>query len=221
MAGYVHTPTRTFQAGAAIAQHLRVKMSSGKLAASGAADDDVGTMEDASFADLDCVAVRLPTAEGTCKMVAAAAITLHAKVYQAAAGKVDDAVTGKLVGIALTAATADLDVIEVLRLGAGGTDSPLAGVAAGYKVARGQHTTLDADDTVITGLATVVSVVASLDSDPVAGCQDVTASIGNQAGAPAAGSVFIKTWKATAAGDTAVIPATTFTKLVNWIAVGT
>lgn len=96
-----------------------------------------------------------------------------------------------------------------------------AAVAAGYKIARGQHTTVDENDTVVTGLATVVAVVASLDSDPVAGCQFVTASRGDQAGAPAAGSILIKTWKATAAGDTALIAATTFSKLVNWIAVGT
>jgi hypothetical protein len=95
------------------------------------------------------------------------------------------------------------------------------GVAAGYKIARGQHTTVDENDTVVTGLATVVAVVASLDDDPVAGCQLVTASIGNQSGAPAAGSILLKTWKATAAGDTALIAATTFGKKVNWIAIGT
>jgi hypothetical protein len=96
----------------------------------------------------------------------------------------------------------------------------IAGVAQSYKVARGQHITVDEDDTVVTGLATVVSVVAVLDSDPVAGCQFVTASIGDQAGAPAAGSILIKTWKATDTADTAIIPATTFTKNVNWIAIG-
>lgn len=97
----------------------------------------------------------------------------------------------------------------------------VAGIAAGYKVARGQHTTVDADDTVVTGLATVVAVVASLESDPVAGAQFVTAVLGNQTGAPAAGSIQIKSWKATATADTALIAATTFSKLVNWIAIGT
>lgn len=96
-----------------------------------------------------------------------------------------------------------------------------AAVAAGYKIARGAHTTVDEDDTVVTGLTTVVAVVATLGSDPVAGAQFVTATIGNQAGAPAAGSIQIKTWKATAAGDTALIAGTTFSKLVNWIAIGT
>jgi hypothetical protein len=90
-----------------------------------------------------------------------------------------------------------------------------AGVAAGYKVAPGVHTTVDEDDTVVTGLATVVAVVACLASDPVAGCSKVTATVGNQAGAPAAGSIQIKSWEA----DETV--GTTFLKLVNWIAVGT
>lgn len=115
-------------------------------------------------------------------------------------------------GVAVTASAAALNAQG---------EAPLAGVAAGYKVARGQHTTLDADDTVVTGLATVVAVVASFESDPVAGAQFVTAVLGNQAGAPAAGSIQIKTWKATATADTAIIAATTFTKLVNWIAIGT
>lgn len=95
------------------------------------------------------------------------------------------------------------------------TDVTVAGVES---VARGQFTTVTASDTLVTGLTGVALVVATLDSDPVAGCQSVTASIGDQAGAPAAGSVLIKTWKATAAGDTALIPATTFGKKVNWIA---
>ena len=91
----------------------------------------------------------------------------------------------------------------------------VAGVAAGYKIARGVHTTVDEDDTVVTGLATVVAVVACLASDPVAGCSKVTATIGDQAGAPAAGSIQIKSWEA----DETV--GTTFSKLVNWIAIGT
>ena len=96
-----------------------------------------------------------------------------------------------------------------------------AAVAAGYKIARGVHTTVAASDTVVTGLATVVAIIATLGSDPVAGAQFITATIGDQAGAPAAGSVYIKSWKATATGDTALIAGTTFSKLVNWIAIGT
>ena len=100
----------------------------------------------------------------------------------------------------------------------------VAGVAAGYKIARGQATTVAASDTVVTGLATVVSAVANLDDAPVVGASFASASIGDQAGTPAAGSILIQTWKPTtagAAGNPDVIAATTFSKKVNWIAIGT
>lgn len=97
----------------------------------------------------------------------------------------------------------------------------IAGAAAGYRIARGQHTTVAASDTVVTGLATVVAVVACLDSDPVDDPFMVTASIGDQAGTPAAGSILIKTWKNTGGTDPTPAAATTFSKKVNWIAVGT
>lgn len=100
------------------------------------------------------------------------------------------------------------------------TGDVLLGAEGGLRTVGGQHTTVDADDTVVTGLALVVSAVGSLDSDPVAGAQSVTVTKGDQAGAPAAGSIQIKTWKATASGDTALIAGTTFSKLVNWVAVG-
>jgi hypothetical protein len=94
-------------------------------------------------------------------------------------------------------------------------------VAAGYKLARGQATTVTASDTVVTGLVTVVSAVASLEDAPVIGADRAQAAIGDQAGTPAAGSILIKTFKPTGTGDATPIPATTFTKKVNWIAIGT
>lgn len=96
-----------------------------------------------------------------------------------------------------------------------------AGVATGYKIARGQQTTVTASDTVVTGLATVVAVIASLDSDPVDDPFMCSASIGDQAGAPAAGSILIKTWKNTGGTDPTPLAATTFSKKVNWVAIGT
>ncbi|MGJ4893771.1 hypothetical protein ACQR10_04540 [Bradyrhizobium sp. HKCCYLRH2060] len=89
------------------------------------------------------------------------------------------------------------------------------------KFARGQLTTVTAADTVVTGLATVVSVVASLESDPVDNPFMVSAQIGDQAGAPAAGSIIIKTWQNTTGTDPTPAAATTFGKKVNWIAIGT
>jgi hypothetical protein len=99
--------------------------------------------------------------------------------------------------------------------------TPVAGAAAGYKTARGQATTASASDTIVTGLATVVSAVASLEDAPVIGCDRAQAAIGDQAGTPAAGSILIKTFKPTATGDATPVAATTFTKKVNWIAIGT
>jgi len=119
MSQFVETPTKTFTAGGAIGQHIRVKLSSGVLAVAGlgATDEPVelGTITEASFASGDVRAVRLRNAQGTAKMVAAGAFSAGAAVYGAAAGKVDDVVSGAALGIALEAATAANDIVEVLR----------------------------------------------------------------------------------------------------------
>jgi hypothetical protein len=94
----------------------------------------------------------------------------------------------------------------------------VAGVAAGYKIARGQATTATASDTIVTGLTTVVAAFAQLDAGPVVGAEEATASIGDQAGAPAAGSILLQTWK-TLGGTPAA--ATTFSLKANWVAIGT
>lgn len=83
----------------------------------------------------------------------------------------------------------------------------------------GQHTTVTAADTIETGLATVLSATATLEDDPGDDPLLVTAQIGNQAGAPAAGSIILKTWK-TDGTDPTPVAATTFGKKVNWVAVG-
>lgn len=90
-----------------------------------------------------------------------------------------------------------------------------------FNAVAGQQLTVAAVDTVVTGLTTVVSVVASLDSDPIDNPEWVSASIGDQAGSPAAGSILIKTWQNTSGTDPTPVAATTFSKKVNWIAVGT
>lgn len=118
MPGTNDTGIVSFEAGAAIGQHLRVKLSSGKLAVAVLADGpgtELGTLEEASFASGDIRAVRARNVPGTRKMIANAALAVGAKVYTAAAGKVGASATGAfLEGIALTASAADGDVIEVL-----------------------------------------------------------------------------------------------------------
>ena len=126
-----------------------------------------------------------------------------------------------LKGVEVTADAAELNKLDGLTKTTDQMNKLVGGVAADYKIARGVHTTVAASDTVVTGLATVVAVVATLESDPVLDPLLVTASIGNQSGAPAAGSVLIKTWQPTAANDVTPIAATTFGKKVNWIAIGT
>lgn len=119
-----------------------------------------------------------------------------------------------------TSASATGDQFVSFVKGAGVT-AGVGGVAAGYKVARGQATTVTAADTIATGLSTVVAVVASLDSDPVDNPEWVSSTIGDQAGSPAAGSFILKTWQNTSGTDPTPTAATTFGKKVNWIAIGT
>ena len=98
-------------AAGAVAQFLRVK-TAGAIATAGALDQSLGTMELPCTAAGPC-SVRLKTAEGTRKMVAAAAISKNAYVYGAAGGKISSVANGNIEGIAKEAATADGDVIEV------------------------------------------------------------------------------------------------------------
>lgn len=95
------------------------------------------------------------------------------------------------------------------------------GLTAGIKIKGGQTTTASASDTVATGLATVTSVVCSLEDDPSDDPEWVSCQFGNQAGAPAAGSIIVKTWKNTTGTDPTPLAATTFSKKVNWIVTGT
>ncbi len=125
MASYVDTNTKAFTAGAAIGQYLRVVLSSGKLAAASASQQMLGTLEDASFADLDVRSVRLRTASGTRKMVASEAITAGNPVYAAASGKI--AADGSVMeGIALETCTTDGDIIEVMTASGGVSGGILA-----------------------------------------------------------------------------------------------
>lgn len=125
MPGQNETGVITMTAGAAIAQYLRVKITASKLATAGITDRELGTLEEASFADGDVRAVRLRNAPGSRKMVANAAIAVGAEVYTAASGKVGaSASTAYREGIALTASAADGDVIEVATDPDGGTVVP-------------------------------------------------------------------------------------------------
>ena len=118
MSQYMDSSYHSFTAGVAIAQYLRVKISSGKLAVAvaGVTDEpvEIGYITEAAFADLDVRTVRLRNGGGTGKLIASAAITAGAAIYGAASGKVSATASGSAIGIAIEAAAADGDVIEVL-----------------------------------------------------------------------------------------------------------
>lgn len=93
----------------------------------------------------------------------------------------------------------------------------VTGTSTGFTVKSGQFTTVTASDTVVTGLTTVLSCVANLEDAPTTDPEVALANKGDQAGTPAAGSILITSWK-TFGGTPAA--ATTFSKKVNWIAIG-
>ena len=118
------TGCKAFEASAAIAQWARVKLESGgTVVTAGLAEKEIGVATREAFASGDIIDVRLTSAPGTTKMIAVEALAVGAAVHTEASGKVQDtaAATSFLVGTALTAATADGDIIEVLRNSHGDT----------------------------------------------------------------------------------------------------
>lgn len=143
MAQYTDSNIRSFpSSGSAIPQFSRVKLAAGVLAIAGAGDIEIGTIEVQDFSGNTSpnVPVRLRTAAGTAKMVAAGAITAGAAVYGAASGQVSATPNQNFVGFALTAASGAGSIVEVERV-----DTQVA--AAGQSVVEA-HT---ANYTVTTG----------------------------------------------------------------------
>jgi len=216
MSQFVETPTKRFEADGAIAQYARAKMDAdGKVTVCSASEAMDGTTEQEAFAAGDEVALRLRSAQGTRKMICSEAIAAGDLVYAAASGKV--ATTGTILeGKAVHATGADGDIVEVMSTEAASAAIHVSGVAAGYKVARGE-TALDGSNPtpVATGLTTVIAFVATLKGTaaPGVGTSVLTAEISG-----ATANVYA--WKVTGAGDTTLI-ASTGTESFYWVAVGT
>lgn len=119
MSGKYTEGVLTLLAGAALAAHVRVKVSSGtttdpvEVVAAGAGEACIGVTEYAA-ASGDPVAIRPVNMSGSQRVTASAAIGRGASFYGAANGKIATTVSGSIQGVALEAATADGDVIEVL-----------------------------------------------------------------------------------------------------------
>ena len=127
MSQYYESLHRTFLVDAAYARGTRVKLlgtTLNKVTQAGAADVSIGTLTAASFANGDAVDVLLRP-YGTRQMVASGAITVNSKVYPDAAGQVTATANGIPEGVALTAASAQGDFIEVLEVNPSGGSGKL------------------------------------------------------------------------------------------------
>lgn len=103
--------SRTLVAASAISAFSRIGVDSNGKATVATTDNlDIGTAQsDAASGDL----VPVSLYHGTKIMVAAAAITAGSQVYPAAGGQISGSQVGGDIGIAIQAATAALDQIEV------------------------------------------------------------------------------------------------------------
>jgi len=134
---------------------------------------------------------------------------------------VADLKLGAGAGTSVTSTAAELNILDGVTKTASEINLLAAGVAAGYKIARGVATIGSASDDVAAGLTTVVAAVVSLVGDPSLTHMYSSCTVGDQAGAPAAGSIRIKSWKPTATGDVTPTAATSTFANVAWIAIGT
>lgn len=204
MASYCEEGTRTFNSGGALAQYLRVKVNGSlALSAAGVNDVEVGVTEEAVFAANKATPVRLRTADGTFKFVASGAITKGDWVYAGASGKV--ASSGTLaIGIALTTASADGDVIEVLR------------VSSRYQVYVGEVTLDGTNPTpVSTGLSTIVAAAATLKQTSAPGDDPSWLSVDYSTG-----TLNVYAWKNTGGSDPTLVASTNSSAVVSVIAIG-
>lgn len=116
MSQFNDTGYKAFEADGTISQWARVKLDSdGKVTVAGLTDKGIGVATRAAVAG-DVIDVALNSKPGTIKMIAVEALDAGATVYSEASGKVQDTAqaTAFQVGVAMEAATADGDIIEVM-----------------------------------------------------------------------------------------------------------
>jgi len=131
MATQVEVGTKTFAATEALAAFRRVKLTTSSGTAveyADAGEEHIGVTQLAAAAGA-LVPVRLRTAEGTLKGVAASSFSAGAVLYGANDGKIDDASSGSSIGTAVNAATADGDVCEFIPAGVKSTTAATVSIA--------------------------------------------------------------------------------------------
>lgn len=98
-------------------------------------------------------------------------------------------------------------------------DKVVVGLASGRKIAAGVASITGSGD-VVTGLATVIGAVVSIQDNITTAADRPQVTVGDQAGTPAAGSITIKVWKPTSSGNNTPIAAAGAVS-VAWVAYGT
>lgn len=158
------TSVGTFPRNAAIGEYLRVVMSGGNLALASANQVHLGTTKENNLSEgvgsSTVAAVVFRNAVGTVYMKASGAISQYADVYGSDSGKVSATVNGNRVGVALTAATADGDVIEVLQTDIGPVTASVEAKVADFDVEESDSgktfTSVGASGTVVGTLPSAV-----------------------------------------------------------------
>ena len=165
----------TLLAGAALAAKILVKMVAGEAVPNTVDGAPIG-VNDYAVADTENAEVSTLNAGGTREIKAAGAIGINADVYAAADGEISvlptDGGTYTKVGVAMEAATADGDIIEVIPIPGGAlVEVTTALTTTAPAIVPGTSNTIDstsnavdatlADDTVIGRLTTIVMSEAS------------------------------------------------------------
>jgi len=115
---------KAFTAGEDLAAYRRVKLSGGEVVYADAGEEFIGITQEAKL-DGEQITVAMRSSGRTFKAVAAEAFAIDSVLYGAADGKVQDTVSGTAQGIALEAATAAGDIVEVyFNNGAAGSIGP-------------------------------------------------------------------------------------------------
>jgi len=113
-----NTGLKSFYASEAIARYQAVKLTSGSgtyVSVAGSNESNIGFADEA-VASGERLTVKLKNAGGTYKAKAAGAFSVGASLYNMASGAVDDVSGGTQRYVALEAASAAGDIVEVLPI---------------------------------------------------------------------------------------------------------
>ena len=110
----VDTGTKSFTAGEDLAIFRLVKLTSGTLNYADAGEDSIGVTQNSADSG-DQVSVKLWNSAGTFKVESAGTIVTETAVYVANDAKVDDAVSGSIIGVSVETGSTAGDYVEFVK----------------------------------------------------------------------------------------------------------